>query len=179
MRDRNQDRPVFRERSWEADRARYESRARSMRADELRNGGHTFREHVDVGPADTERRVRTGINARGVASLRIPEHATRWTSDRAVARAAEQVWRSPEAQRAVAEQNRARPHGGSPTTMGFTARISLPEALGPNWRSMVAGHSRSPDGIRTARFTDRSEAVAVWRMNDEGKWYLRTCYPYP
>jgi hypothetical protein len=178
MSDRaRQDRPRAAERSWEADRPRYESRVRTMRADDVRNGGHTFREHVDVGPSDTARRARTGERARGGSDRPPPRHATRWTNERAAARSAERLWRSPQARAQLAVQMDRLRNGAPVPAMRISVRMPLNEALGGDWRKHVAGHTAGSGGLRESHFTERSVAVATWRMNADGKWYLRTCYP--
>jgi hypothetical protein len=172
-----QDRGRQPERGWERELGRYDTRAEKMRANEKRNGGHTFREHVDVGPADTAQRARIGKRARGGIDTRNIRDATRWTSERAAARAAERLWRDPQTQRRLASEM-ARYRAGAPVaSMHVGARMPLHDAVGGNWRKHVAGHSVTSRGMVESRFTERSQAVGHWLMNDQGQWYLDTCFP--
>jgi hypothetical protein len=165
-----------------------DSRAVKMRADEDRHQfqghpdrksreAHVFREHVDVGPKDTALRARTGTRARDGERGPVPAHATRWTHERAAARAAERVWRDPETQRRLRAQMKLLHQGDPPSSLRVVRYLPLREAVGSNWRRYVAGHTAGSGGLRESRFTEHSVVKAVWKMDDDRKWYLQTCYP--
>jgi hypothetical protein len=138
--------------------------------------GHAFREHVDVTDQELQRRAATGINARGRPEDFIPEHATRWQSEAACMIAADRIWHTPEARQQRKEID-AKIRAGEPTKLGFDGRVPLSQALGPGWRDDVYGRSRESHGLKPSQWRTDSQAVAVFRKQADGRWYLYTCYP--
>jgi hypothetical protein len=148
------------------------------RADRLRtverehpDWGHTFREHVQVTGQQLAQRARSGINARGRPGP-TPVHATRWQSAEAMVIAADGLRNSAEFRRSKAEAI-AR---GVPQ---FNVRRPLSDVFGPEWRSDVYGRSRESGGAQPSRWQPDSNAFAIWRRQNDGRWHLYTCYPEP
>jgi hypothetical protein len=171
-RDDQRDRPVRSERD-------LRDRAAQLRADELRHTGHTFSRHVDVGPTQTEQRARQTFADRNGRDRHGVAYATRWTSDRALARAVDGVERSRAHRTKIADGEAALQRGEPPATIRPVVRVPLREALGSAWRSEVAGHQADARGARPVRFADDAEVVAVYRARPGGGWRLHTCYPVP
>ena len=179
MRDRDRDpgdrgRPLDRVR----DAAEIRRRAELSRQKERDHPrwGHAFREHVDATDKELERRAATGINARGRQEDFIPEHATRWQSDAACIVAADRAWHTPQARQARRDIE-ARLRAGQQARQGFEARVSLRDALGPDWRNDVYGRSQASGGLQHSQWRADSQVVAVFRRQADGRWYLYTCYP--
>lgn len=168
--------------SWPLDRIRDAAEIRqravlSRQKERLHPGwGHAFREHVDVTEQELERRAATGTNARGQHEDFSPEHATRWQSDAACVIAADRIWRTPEAQQARNDID-AQLGAGRPARQGFAGRANLAQVLGPGWREDVYGRSRQSRGRGLSQWHADSQAVAIFRKQADGKWYLYTCYP--
>jgi hypothetical protein len=127
--------------------------------------GHTVREHLDVSQEQLALRARDGTTARGIR-LRPPPHATRWQSDEACIRAADSMGRSADAQ---AQRRSGREE--------VVVRQQLRDAVGPDWRAHVYGRSHASLGSQESRWPATSQAVGVWRRQDDGQYHLFTCYP--
>ncbi len=141
--------------------------------------GHAFAEHVDASDTDLETRAATGVNARGHYEGFIPENATRWKSDAACVVARDRLWSLPEAQhqRLNIEEKLQK---GQPTKQSFAVRAPLSQVLGPQWHNDVYGRTRASGGKADTQWdSDRANAVAVFRRQSNGDWYLHTCYPDP
>lgn len=130
-----------------------------------------------------DRRVTTGINARGERDPRMPTRdATRWCSDRALLRTAEAVWDSDTGRTARDRQEQLHREGKiRRSEMKFAATVSLREALGPEWRAEVEGRSMAglAGTARPTRFSEDARGLACWRMGADDHWYLVTCFPKP
>ncbi|HEX5407643.1 MAG TPA: hypothetical protein VFX16_35685 [Pseudonocardiaceae bacterium] len=148
-------------------------RAARLRADEGIYGGHTFRTHVDVGPAETHARALRDFDKRPGRH----QPATRWTSEQALARAVDSVERSRRYRTKIVSAEADLRRGEPMQTVRPVVRIPLRDALGPDWRSGVAGHRADAGGVRPIRFTDSAEVVVVYRARPGGIWRLHTCYP--
>lgn len=152
--------------------------ARRLRADEARNGGHAFCRHVDVSRADTYRRASVEYSTRDGRGRNHPTNATRWTNERALARAVDRVERSQQYIDRSQAKARQLSRGDAPETVRFSVRLPLAQALGPRWHQEVEGHTADGTGVRRARFNPSSEVVAVFRATTAtGGWTLHTCYP--
>ena len=175
-----------RARDRERDRARTDGRTRqradAIRAREKQGVGHAFTEHRDVTVRQLDRRVTSGVNARGRREKVPVRDATRWHSDDALIRTADAAWRS-DAGRAARERQERKYRAGQlqRSEMKFTATVPLRDALGPEWRVQVEGRSVTAvaGASRPTRFPDGTRGFACWRMGEDGRWYLVTCFPKP
>lgn len=155
-------------------------RIAKLRADERTYRSHVFERHVDIGPATTQERAGRKFAAQSEAAQHRPSHATRWTSDRHLARAVDGIERSSAYRTAIVSAKTAtEQRGEAPQTIRPVIRLPLRDVLGPDWRSAVAGHSADRTGVRPARFTDTADVVAVYRHRPGVGWILYTCYPTP
>jgi hypothetical protein len=152
-------------------------RAVQLRADESRYGGHAFLTHVDVGPAQTARRALERYqNPKNRQSY---GDATRWTADRALARAVMAVERTKEYRDRTAAAQAALDRGQPASLTRPVVRVAARDALGPDWRQHVAGHRADANGTRPMRFEDDAMVIAVYQPRPGGGWVLHTCYPVP
>ena len=174
MRDRDD-----RSRATRHDERALRERATQLREDERKFGGHVFSRHVDVGPGATHSRAQQMLNQRDSRVSHRVADATRWTSERSLVRAVDGVERTQAFKSRMSAAEDALRRGVPPETVRPVVRVPLHDALGPDWRSAVAGHRADATGVRQTTFTRTAEVVAGYRARPGGGWRLHTCYPVP
>lgn len=175
--ERGTPRPLDRAR--DADKIKRIAQLERKKENQHSTWGHAFAEHVDATDKQLEVRAATGVNARGRYEGFTPENATRWQSDAACVVARDRLWALPEAQhqRLNIEEKLQK---GQPTKQSFAVRGRLPDVLGPQWRNDVYGRTHASGGKAATQWSnDYAHAVAVFRRQPNGDWYLHTCYPDP
>jgi hypothetical protein len=180
MADRDRDRGRGRDRDVDRDAAYIKRHADQTRKRENEHAtwGHTFAEHVDATDVELQRRAATGVNARGHDEGFCPKNATRWQSDAACVRATGALWSQPEAQQQRREID-AKVQAGQPVKQSIEVRGRLDQVLGPRWQNDVYGRSHSSGGKAASQWSADAHAVAVFRRQPNGTWYVYTCYPNP
>jgi hypothetical protein len=177
-RSRDQSAADLRSRQEQARRERQiRDRTVQLRADEITYGGHAFRTHVDVGPTETARRAL--VRYQDPANRQSYGDATRWTSDRALTRAAIAVEQTREYRDSTAAAQAALDRGQQASLTRPVVRVAARDALGPDWSRQVAGHRADANGVRPMHFEDDAMLIAVYRPRSGGGWILHTCYPVP
>ena len=144
------------------------ARAKALREDELKYGGHAVSRHVDVSAADTARRAQetlTSANGRGDHRR---SDSTRWVDDVSLARAVDCVERTDAYRKERAAKEAELRNGAPPEAVRLKVQVPIEGMFEGDFRRKVAGHAPDAQGVRPSRFNSQTQVVAIWQPKPGG-----------